>query len=50
MSNSVKLRVRYGGQFVNEHNEVSYINGSVHEGIEIGIPDFRKEKCYAEVR
>ncbi|CAO2840687.1 unnamed protein product [Amaranthus hypochondriacus] len=50
MSNSMKLRVRYGGEFVNEHNAVSYINGSVHEGIEIGIADFRVKKCYAEVR
>ena len=50
MSNSVRLRVSYGGEFVNEHNEVSYINGYVHDGIEIGIVDFRVKKCYAKVR
>ena len=50
MSNCVNLRVFHGGNFINKDNEFNYNNGSVHDGIEIGIAKFRVKKCYAEVR
>lgn len=51
MSNSVRLRVSYAGKFVNQHNEVNYINGYVHDGIEIEIVEFHvKKRSYEEVR
>lgn len=46
----MKLSVFYGCDFVNEDNEVSYINGFVYVGIEIGIVKFLVNTYYVEVK